>query len=155
MGLLNNAFTIINKRTMISVANTLMMILEPINCPSYSSFAPAKKRTNPLLVIPYLNISIKDPPEINNTHCAKSSGLRLLANKAKPPKPKTAITRFPAKERKLSSLMSLLINLSNMIKYDCVSKIENAQYSLVYVLCLIFFLAIPLTALLPLLSQLH
>ena len=86
------------------VANRLISTLDPINCSLSLSEALDRKRTNPLFVIPNRIISTKEPPEINKTHCANWSAFRLLANKANPPRPKTAIIRFPDNERKLSSL---------------------------------------------------
>ncbi len=78
---------------------------EPTNF-SLSSFAtPERYRIMAVLVMPNRNISIKVPDEIYKTHCPKISTGKVLAKSAKPAKPKNAMVRFPANDRKLASFV--------------------------------------------------
>ena len=86
-----------------TVAPDPINAFEPINFILNDSPAPDKYLMSPVLVMPNLNISIKEPAAINNTHWPNTSTVKLLANMAKPEIPKKAITKFPVKERKLSS----------------------------------------------------
>ena len=88
-----------------SVATRPIKAFDPINFILADSSAPDKNLIKPVLVIPKRNISTKEPAAINNTHWPNSSVAKLRASNAKLQIPNTAITRLPARERKLSSRM--------------------------------------------------
>jgi hypothetical protein len=54
-------------------------------------------------------MSIKAADAIYNTHLPKTSGGKLLANRAKPVNPNNEIHRFPASDRKFASVVILFI----------------------------------------------
>lgn len=91
----------------ITVALNPINAFDPINLRRDDSSAPDKYLIKPVFVIPNLNISTNEPAAMNKTHWPNISTERLLASSANPEMPNSAIARFPAKERKFSSLTIL------------------------------------------------
>ena len=90
------------------VAIVPIKAFDPINFILADSSAPDKNLIKPVLVMPKRNISTKEPAAINNTHWPNFSVLSVRASKAKLQMPNKAITRLPARERKLSSRINML-----------------------------------------------
>ena len=69
--------------------------------------APDRYLTIAVLVMPKRNISTNAADDIKSTHSPNMSFVNVLASNANPANPKSAITRFPARERKLSSRINM------------------------------------------------
>jgi hypothetical protein len=82
---------------------------EPTSFSHCSFFDPDKKRIMAVVVIPKRNMLTKPAEAIYNTHLPKTSGGKLLANRAKPVNPNNEIHKFPASDRKFASVVILFI----------------------------------------------